>query len=102
MNRIYAAVLATALALGTYSCRRPEPAVESTPSEGREKTALRPQVSCPVMGGRVDKTLYVDYEGKRVYLCCQGCVAAFKANPEKYLAVLADKGEAPIDVPAED
>lgn len=24
------------------------------------------------------------YNGKTYYLCCQGCVAAFRGNPEKY------------------
>ena len=30
------------------------------------------QKLCPVMGGEIDKSAYVDYEGKRVYFCCAG------------------------------
>lgn len=41
---------------------------------------------CPVMvGERVKDKFYVDYEGRRIYLCCKGCKKAFKKRPEKYL-----------------
>ncbi len=39
------------------------------------------QTTCPVMGGAIDKALYVDHDGKRIYVCCQGCVAAVKKDP---------------------
>ncbi|MDA3924427.1 MAG: hypothetical protein PF904_07000 [Kiritimatiellae bacterium] len=51
------------------------------------------QKTCPVMGGKIDKSLYVDADGKRVYVCCAGCIAKVKADPDKYIKVLADKGE---------
>jgi YHS domain-containing protein len=42
--------------------------------------------TCPVMPGRpVKEKFFVDYNGKRTYLCCAPCVKAFKKNPEKYL-----------------
>jgi YHS domain-containing protein len=56
--------------------------------------ALVPQKSCPVMGSPVDKSIFVDYKGKRVYFCCSMCPETFKKDPEKYLKVLADRGEA--------
>ena len=60
-----------------------------------------PQTVCPVMGQKIDKKYYVDYKGKRVYLCCESCQATFKADPEKYMKKLADSGavleEAPED-----
>ncbi|OGX12958.1 MAG: hypothetical protein A2351_08580 [Omnitrophica bacterium RIFOXYB12_FULL_50_7] len=41
--------------------------------------------TCPVMPGRpVKENFFVDYNGKRVYLCCAPCVKAFKKHPEKY------------------
>jgi YHS domain-containing protein len=55
--------------------------------------ALIPQKTCPVMGGAIDKSIYADYKGKRVYFCCSGCPAMFKKEPEKYLKILADRGE---------
>jgi YHS domain-containing protein len=63
------------------------------------KQKLVPQKTCPVMGNQIDKSVYVDYKGKRVYFCCAGCPETFKADPEKYLKVLADRGEAVEDVP---
>ena len=52
----------------------------------------KPQTLCPVLGGNVDKQVYVDYQGKRVYFCCQGCDAAFKKDPEKYMKKLQEQG----------
>ncbi len=46
------------------------------------------QVLCPVMGGKIDKKVYVDHNGKRVYLCCTACVDKFKADPGKYMKKL--------------
>lgn len=69
---------------------------------GEEKTApeavkkqgaeIKPQTTCPVMGGAIDKNLYVDYNGKRVYMCCKGCEGALKKDPEKYIKKLEAEG----------
>ena len=48
-------------------------------------------VKCPVMPGEaVKEKFHVDYQGKRIYLCCRNCVRAFKKRPEKYLKNLKD------------
>lgn len=52
----------------------------------------KPQTTCPVMGGAVNKKLYVDAEGYRIYVCCGGCVDVVKADPEKYIKKLKDEG----------
>ena len=46
------------------------------------------QTTCPVMGNPIDKTLFVEYKGKKVYFCCKGCIAEFNKDPEKYLSKL--------------
>jgi YHS domain-containing protein len=46
------------------------------------------QTRCPVMGGPINESIYADYEGRRVYFCCEGCIAAFNKDPETYLAKL--------------
>jgi YHS domain-containing protein len=51
-----------------------------------------PQVNCPVMGGTIDKSVYTDYQGKRIYFCCSGCVEDFKKNPDKYLKKMEEQG----------
>jgi len=46
---------------------------------------------CPVMPGeRVKDKFHVDYEGKRIFLCCRSCIKAFKKNPRKYLKRLEE------------
>jgi YHS domain-containing protein len=42
------------------------------------------QVKCPVMGGKVNREIYVDYGGRRIYFCCKPCVDKFKQDPAKY------------------
>jgi len=54
--------------------------------------AEKPQTLCPVSGKAIDKTVYVDYQGQRVYFCCNKCPAAFKADPEKYFAQFEKEG----------
>ena len=50
------------------------------------------QTTCPVMGGEINKSLYVDYDGKRIYVCCPGCVDVLKGDPAKYVKQLEDAG----------
>ena len=52
----------------------------------------RPQTSCPVMGGAIDKSVFVDHEGERIYFCCADCVKTFGADPLPYLKKLHDAG----------
>lgn len=58
------------------------------------------QTTCPVLGGNIDKNIYVDYQGQRIYFCCKGCDAAFKKNPEKYLKIMESQGVTPEKSPA--
>jgi YHS domain-containing protein len=59
----------------------------------------KPQTVCPVLGGNVDKNVYADYKGKRIYFCCKGCDAEFKKDPEKYMKKLQDEGVTPEPSP---
>ena len=66
--------------------------------------AGKPQTTCPVMkGSPVSKSLYVDAEGYRIYVCCGGCVREVQANPAKYVAELQAAGveleKAPVEPP---
>lgn len=54
------------------------------------------QTTCPVMGGTiVNKKLYADYKGERVYFCCMACPAQFAKDPEKYINKLKKMGQEP-------
>ena len=53
--------------------------------------ALEPMGNCPVMPGHAAKEkFFVDYQGKRIHLCCRSCVKAFKKHPERYLKNLPE------------
>ncbi|HBA84482.1 MAG TPA: hypothetical protein DCZ95_10345 [Verrucomicrobia bacterium] len=59
------------------------------------------QTSCPVMKGAVNKEMYVDHDGKRIYVCCGACIPEVKKNPEKYIKQLEDEGVVLEKVPAD-
>jgi YHS domain-containing protein len=82
-------------------CKKEEPTAAETTMEheGHEKMAMvektveavaasLEQKTCPVMGAPINKELFVEYKGKKVYFCCSGCEDKFKAEPEKYIAKL--------------
>ena len=61
---------------------------KSGPAEPAEPEATILQKTCPVMEGAIDKNIFTEYKGKKVYFCCPGCKEKFEANPEDYIAKL--------------
>ena len=61
------------------------------PERGRGEGAKKgeKQTTCPVMGGKVNPKLYVDTNGRRIYVCCKGCIGKVVENPSGYLAKAA-------------
>ncbi len=75
-------------------CRESE---DQTTTEVRQTMEQPAQVQgrqtvCPVMGGEINKDLYVDHDGKRIYVCCQGCIEQVRKDPEKYIQKLEADG----------
>ena len=65
------------------------------------ETALaKEQTTCPIMGGKIYKTFYVDHDDKRVYFCCAGCIDPFKKEPAKHIKKLEGEGVELAKVPA--
>lgn len=95
-------VLAGLLALGTaadacsgcaaHAAPKAE-AAEKPVEQEAEKAELKTQETCPIMNSRINKDLYVDHDGQRIYVCCNGCRAAVARDPEAALAKLAELGE---------
>jgi hypothetical protein len=56
-------------------------------------TAVKPQSTCPVMGGKINKDMYVDAKGYRIYVCCGGCIPAMEKDPDKYIKKVQEAGE---------
>jgi YHS domain-containing protein len=66
---------------------------EAQPADkATEAKVVKKQTVCPIMGGAIDSRIYADANGKRVYFCCNGCPAAFKKDPAKYIAQMEKEG----------
>ena len=79
-------------ALGGSGARgAPEPdQPASTPPGTTDEGAPVTNPMCPVLTDEaVDPEIYTEYQGHRVYLCCQKCKRLFERNPEAYVANLA-------------
>ena len=68
-------------------CKKSEPAAPPESEEVASAAAIE-QTICPVMEGAIDKAIFTEYEGKKVYFCCAGCKEKFEKEPEKYIAKL--------------
>jgi len=89
-TRIAVTSFVVALAMAATGCGKSKTGVSSSAApDGVEGT---PQTVCPVMGGKINSELYVDAEGKRIYVCCEGCIAAVKKEPAKYVKKLEEQG----------
>jgi len=67
-------------------CKKSEPAAPAETEEVASTTIE--QTTCPVMGGAINKDMFTEYKGKKVYFCCPGCKEKFEAKPEDYIAKL--------------
>ena len=102
---LFVAVVLSMGLLALNSCKKSEPVSTETSSEttqrheGHEHMAMEAepaaetastieQRTCPVMGGAINKEIFVEYKGKKVYFCCPGCEEQFEKEPEKYIAKL--------------
>ncbi len=57
-----------------------------------DSAETKKQTHCPICKMEIQKDLYVDYEGKRVYFGCSGCPDKFRANPETYIKQMEEAG----------
>ena len=78
-------VAGAALVVGfiTVGCGKKEEATQRTVE------SVIAQKTCPVLADNpIDKNIFVEYKGERVYFCCEDCSAKFEKEPEKYLSKL--------------
>ncbi len=86
-----------------YGCKKSEPAPAAPPAPTAPAAPTATQVAedaasqvvqaveqttCPVMGGAVNKAIFTEYKGKKVYFCCEPCKEKFEAAPEQFVAKL--------------
>ena len=84
-------------------CKKSEPEEPTAPAvpgaaKVAEETVTRAvetieQTTCPVMGGPINKAIFAEYKGKKVYFCCDPCKEKFEAAPEQYVAKLPQFSE---------
>lgn len=75
--------LSAAAQAGGQEAGHDHPSGTSGPRSGPDSPA---QTTCPVtVGNPVNPDIFVEYEGKKVYFCCESCRAAFLKEPDKYL-----------------
>ncbi len=43
------------------------------------------EVRCPVSGEKIDRKVFVETKGMKVYFCCTKCIEKYKADPAKYV-----------------
>jgi len=93
MKKMMITTLALVLAFSIVGAgwAAPPPLLEPAPGKA--------QAACPVQGGKINKDLYVDYQGQRVYFCCPACIDIFKKDPEKYLREMRRQGVTPERTP---
>lgn len=98
--------ICVAAALFTAGCGKKSEAPKAVDTEPAAPTSTveevtKAQTTCPLMGNPINKDLYADHEGKRVYFCCKMCTPEFKKDPEKYIKKLEDEGVTVEKAPAE-
>jgi YHS domain-containing protein len=87
VSRWWVSVIAACGVVGVVSTAWAE-----EPVAAASTNAVQQQTMCPVMKQPINKKLYVDCEGKRVYVCCRSCVQTVKQDPAKYVKMLEDQG----------
>lgn len=80
-------VLCMIVVIGCKKGQEPAPAPMPTESNAAAVGQIE-QTTCPVMGGAINKDIFVEYQGKKVYFCCPACIEQFNKEPEKYLSKL--------------
>lgn len=66
---------------------------DDKPAEKKEAVKeWKNQTHCPVMGGKIDSTVYTDIQGHRIYHCCGMCSPTVKEDPDAIFKKAAAEG----------
>ena len=67
-------------------------AKDEAPGTTTAAPAVKKQAACPVTGEGINTNLFVDVQGKRIYVCCTGCIGPIKKDPAKFIAKMEKEG----------
>ena len=62
--------------------------------------SMKPQTKDMFSGKPINKNVYTDYKGKRIYFCCEDSKRQFSMDPETHINTFQNLGIALEDVPA--
>jgi YHS domain-containing protein len=86
-NLLLSATLCLTLGFSAFAAEEKKDAAKDP------KNLVAVNKNCPVEGGEIDAKEFVVYKGKKVGFCCAGCDKEFNKDPEKFMKLLADKGD---------
>lgn len=99
-NALLLSIVSCALVVGSVASLRAEGAKPATDAASTNKV-VKAQSTCPVTGEALPaKAGHVDVEGKRIYVCCAGCIGKIQKNPAKYIQQIESAGETLETAPA--
>jgi YHS domain-containing protein len=58
---------------------------------GASLEQVQPQVVDAISGKPINKNVYTDYRGVRIYFCCEESRRRFQNNPQKYIESLKEQ-----------
>lgn len=89
MKRMYSMALIAVFATGYSLAAQGQHDHADHGSAGKPSAdAELKQKTCPVSGKPINKDIFIEHEGQKVYFCCKGCPPKFKETPNKYLPAL--------------
>ena len=90
--KVILSIAVITIGIGLVGCKKKEQPASPPPAEPNKAVSSEmttEQTMCPIMdGNKIDKNVFVEYKGKKVYFCCAACKGEFEAEPEKYLSKL--------------
>ena len=89
MKTIKALILA--LTLTAFAAGSLWAADAKAPAEAKPAPQATTQTKCPVLAGDINKQVYADYKGKRIYLLCR-LRCPVQARPGKIYEKLKEEG----------
>jgi YHS domain-containing protein len=96
---LYLFIIFSLVAFNTLWAAEAEPETDSAfPQQIIEVQAE----TCPVMGGKVNKSVNTIIDGKLYYFCCPGCIGSFRKNQQKYSGKLENAETKTLEVTNKD
>ncbi len=66
--------------------------VEEVATEEAGSQAPKAQTTDAFSGNPINRSIYADYQGKRIYFCCANSKKQFENDPERYIAKFRELG----------